>query len=382
MNLYAYVKNSPAMMHDPDGCQGMSTREDPRSYLTWQAYADANAERFTSSAEARPMWEAAQRSQPSGDAPIGPPPPPAPPAGANSGLVNTVGAVQIAGGGFEMYSGGAALATGIALLLVPEPSVTKVAALVILGGLLVAHGADTTAAGVRTLESGQVQHTYTYQASYSATGSRAFATTVDIAAGVGPSVGIGLTRRALVAGAENGPALALGYLHRGTSAVGDTGVMAGVPIGGGQAAGVPLGHNVVGIITEEGTQQWYHLVRGEGGEALMVPYADATATSLADKGGYLITFLPATAGGTAKALSAATVTVPSAVAGQSWQLVGPNCTTAAATVLGAGGTSVPFWAQSPLLLHTAIRYPLAGTATLGAVGGGAAASAPAAAQPK
>jgi hypothetical protein len=141
---------------------------------------------------------------------------------------------------------------------------------------------------------------------------------------------------------------------------------------------VSIGHNIVGIIGEDGTQQFFHLVRGEGGEALMVPYQNTSAAALAKWKIYSITVLPSTASGIKDALTAATKTVPDAVSGQAWATLGPNCVTGATDVLRAGGVSVPWWAQSSLLLHTAVQFPYLGEGAIGvsgAIAGGATAAA-------
>ena len=363
-NLFVYGRDNPVMNSDPTGAYCDPTTQCCIDPSTPTAREEALQQSLPESERYLPPETRPETSSGSGGAV-----PPETTSATPTGITNAVGAIQVGGGGVEMYAGGAGLITGIGLLLLPEPSVSKAAALIILGGILFGHGADTTAAGVRTLNSGQIQRTYTYQGAEALSQdlgaspglARGLATTVDIAAGLGPSIGVGLTRQSLISAAEEGgPSLAVGYLHRGTSVVGETGQVIGVPVGAGQVAGVPLGHNVVGVIAGDGTQQFFHLVIGKGGQALMVPYAGATAESLAE-GGYLMTMVPTTASGATNALVAASKTVPAAVAGQSWAILGPNCTTAAADVLTAGGASVPLWAQSsPLLLHAAMQFPMLG----------------------
>ncbi len=367
-NVYAYVKNRPTALNDPTGTEGVYDEEAGMSYAEYPTCTPENPAGIMSSPPPQAVRVVPRR------APARTPAPSDSAAGSGGGgsgggtMTNVVGGAQVVGGGMEMYAGGAAMATGLGLLFAPEPVVSKGAALVILGGVLLFHGADTTTAGVDTLATGQVQHTLTYQGAHhvatdtlgaSPEAARWFATGTDLVAGVGPSIGVGLTRRALIGAAEEGGALTLGYLHRGTS---------------------EMGHNVVGITTAGGRQQFFHLVIGEGGEALWVPYRGATAESLAAQG-YQLTTMPVAAEQGAAALRVATDTMPGAVAGQSWQLLGPNCTTTAGQVLQAGSISVPIWARSPILLHTSVQYPLLGISVVSGAGATGASLTPALVEP-
>jgi hypothetical protein len=112
-----------------------------------------------------------------------------------------VAVIQIVGGTVELVGAGA-------LALAPEPTgATKVGA-VVLG----VHGADTVAAGVRTLTSGEIQETFTQQAAEA--GAEALGASpgvaegvgivVDIGASAGPALTVAFTRRAAAEGLEAG----------------------------------------------------------------------------------------------------------------------------------------------------------------------------------
>ncbi|MET9385993.1 SpvB/TcaC N-terminal domain-containing protein [Streptomyces sp. NPDC002928] len=103
-----------------------------------------------------------------------------------------VGVVQVVGGALEIGVGAAGVAA--------PTGVTQV-----LGVVAIAHGADTTWAGLKTVWTGEVQKTYTEQAATAgAKGLGASDRTaerigmgVDLAAGVIPSAGIGLAKAAM-----------------------------------------------------------------------------------------------------------------------------------------------------------------------------------------
>jgi hypothetical protein len=312
-----------------------------------------------------------------------------------------VGALQTAGGALE-------IAGGVGAAAVPEPVTTAA------GVVLIVHGADTFTTGLHTLWTGEVQHTLTQEASAStaeALGAspetaQMIGTGVDIAAGVGPSIFIALPRRLPVAiaeeagtggqrlvihageqAAEHGvPSVSLGYLHRGSIEVGELSDAAlGIRLAEGSGSGVTMGHNVVGITTESGTQ-WFHMVGGPGGRVSFRPYTQGgvpTAPAVSATGSfaddaYVITAIPVTASRAQGALRTATEVLPAQVAGQSWRVVGPNCTTGALQVLQDAGVAAPAWAQSPMLLHLGVNYGYEVTA----VTSGAAAIAPTVAEPE
>ncbi|MFI1159285.1 SpvB/TcaC N-terminal domain-containing protein [Streptomyces sioyaensis] len=125
-------------------------------------------------------------------------------AAASKWWNRAVGVVQVVGGAMEISAGAAGIAA--------PTGVTQV-----LGVVAVAHGADTTWAGLKTIWTGEVQKTYTEQAATAAAkGLGASDKTaervgmgVDLAVGVLPSAGIGLAKTAMVtAAAEGGTQLA------------------------------------------------------------------------------------------------------------------------------------------------------------------------------
>jgi len=124
-----------------------------------------------------------------------------PPSGneSNTTLNRIIGGIQLAGGLLEGV-------ISVGLLLAPEPTMlTKVAG--VATGL---HSIDTIVAGARTLWTGQVQHTLTHQAGAGAARMAGASertanwvgTGADVLAGVGPSIGVSVSRRLAISGAE------------------------------------------------------------------------------------------------------------------------------------------------------------------------------------
>jgi len=230
-----------------------------------------------------------------------------------------VGAVQIIGGALEVALG----AGGVAI---PEPATT-------VGGIiLIAHGSDTIIAGFRTLTSGQITHSVTQTASTQA--ARALGASestasgigagVDLVAGVGPSIGVSVTRRLAIAGAEaSTERVAVAYLHR---------------------SALQMGHNAVGVRTG-GTTAWVHFAGVPEGAVVSMARGPGEA--------YLITEMAVTSQQAARAVVAQQALIGAGT--QTWRYLGPNCTTTAVRVLQEGGVVVPAWSRTPALLHLGVQ---------------------------
>lgn len=248
-NLYRYCKNTPVMLVDPLGTTPESSDNVTvvqRMYFTGNESLDdlrnlpvpaghqfdpsINESNYrdyyipkSDSQRAGGVWAVlipagsgpapdASSSEPAPAPPASPPadyvPVPRPPATSGDGSSDSsgstwnrvVGGIQLAGGVLE-----GVLAVG--LLLTPEPTMaTKVG-----GGVLAVHSLDTIVAGARTLWTGEVKHTLTHEAGAGAARAAGASestaqwvgTGADIAASLGPTAAVGVSRRLAVAGAEN-----------------------------------------------------------------------------------------------------------------------------------------------------------------------------------
>lgn len=352
-NLYQYASARPLSFVDPSGTQ--SVQLSPRQQAQWEAIFSGERTRISPEQQAqiiRHRAPATRQNQPHARHP-------------QQSAPELVGGLQLVGGGAEMYTGGTAVAVGVSLLLAPDPTLaTKAIGLIVLGGVLLLHGGDTAVAGGRTLWTGQAQHTGTYSlTNYGARrfgaspfAAHAMATGVDFAAGLGPSIGIGLTRRAVISGIEVGqPQVSLAYMSNAELEV----TLMGRP-----AAVLPIGHTAVQVTTGRGATGWYHLLEGES----WAVSNNSVASGIA-RGRYAVTSLRVTPQGAAQATEMAENGVLLDTAGEGFSyLFGPNCTTTSASVIRAGGVYLPGWAsRSPFLLNTAMRNPFL---VEGAVGSG------------
>ena len=248
-----------------------------------------------------------------------------------------VGGIQVIGGTLEVLLG----AGGI---LTPEPTTTA-------GGIiLVAHGSDTILAGFRSFVSGNVQQSFTQRGAQTVSKAlgarpktaRRIGIGFDIAAGVGPSITVSLTRRLAIAGAQQSQTrVAIAYLSRGV---------------------LRDGHNAVGITVNNMTA-WFELAG--------LPMAIFSRRFAPSGSKYVITELAVTGVQSARALTLSREMVQGGT--MLWRRLGPNCTTEALQVMRAAGVVIPEWARSPFLLHTGVRYG----AEVTVVGGMAATSTPA-----
>lgn len=235
------------------------------------------------------------------------------------GWARAIGAMQVLGGGLEV-------AFGIGGLAAPT-GVTQVG-----GVILVAHGSDTVVAGFRTLWHGQVARSVTQQAGEGAAQmlgasddtARLVGTGVDIAAGIGPSVAVGVSRRVALAAAEEGaPRVVVAYLHR---------------------SAFEVGHNAIGVEVN-GVRSWVHFTdmpMGQVSEMVGGPNAR-----------YVLTEVIVSGQSAARAFTAQQSMV--AAGPQLWTWLGTNCTTTALGVLREAGVLVPAWSRSPFLLSLGMR---------------------------
>lgn len=236
-------------------------------------------------------------------------------------------------GGLQVIGGGLEIALGVGAVAVPEPVSTA-------GGvILIAHGGDTVIAGFRSLWYGEVAQTATQQvASGTARALGAsegtanlIGTGVDMAAGIGPSVAITVSRRiAISAATSDAPRVMVAYIK-----------------GSAMQPAQSIGHNMVGISNGSGIA-WFELL-GKNSVRFM--------RSSAPDAGYIITPLrvtPAQADNATAAAIRLTQTLGRG-SGASWSIVGPNCTTTATEVLRNAGIIVPAWSVSPFLLSTGAR---------------------------
>jgi len=235
------------------------------------------------------------------------------------GWTRAIGAMQVLGGGLEVAFGAGGLA---------DPTgVTQVG-----GIILVAHGSDTVVAGFRTLWHGRVERSFTQQGGeWAARGlgasdrtARLVGTGVDVAAGIGPSVAVGISRRVALAAAEEGtPRVVVAYLHR---------------------SAFEVGHNAIGVEVG-GTRTWVHfagLPVGQVGEMVGGPNAR-----------YVLTEVIVSGQEAARARSMQELLMGAGP--QTWSWFGPNCTTTALDVVRQAGILVPAWSQSPFLLSLGMR---------------------------
>jgi hypothetical protein len=234
--------------------------------------------------------------------------------------------VQIIGGVFEEL-GAAALA------ITPEPTMaTKVGA-----GILGVHGVDDLYTGWQTLWTGDVHRTITYQTTFAIASSVAsdttanwIATGTDIAAGAGPSLAAGISRRMAISTLEEGgSSVSLAYLHRSMT---------------------EAGHTAVGINTG-GTTTWFDLA-GDINVAGGVEFG----TRGVPNAGYWVTTIGVDSASAERALLTAQQ-MSNELTPSTWTLLGNNCSTTASNVLTQAGIATgPLWSRTPMLLHIGVNY--------------------------
>lgn len=228
-------------------------------------------------------------------------------------------------GAFQVVGGIMEISLGAGAVVVPEPATT------IGGVILVAHGTDTLIAGFRTLWSGEVTHSLTQglaeegalQIGASETTAERVGVGVDLVAGIGPSIAMGVSRRIAISAAQRGApnTVAVAYLHRGA---------------------LQMGHNAVGVRTG-GTTAWVHFAGvPRGAVQRMTPHS-----------GYVVTELAVTSHQAARAVRMQNALMEAGE--QTWRYMGSNCTTTAIRTLTAGGVVVPGWSVTPALLHLGVR---------------------------
>jgi len=242
-----------------------------------------------------------------------------------------LGGLKMVGGALETVAGGGLVAAGVA-----TSEVGVGVPIAIGGGVVAAHGVDTMVSGWRTLWSGQDVDTFTSQGLQAAGMERRTANLVDAGIGVVGSLGSSAGTRALTASGE----------------------VASVSVA--FRTGTPVGHNMVGVTTQSGTQ-WSHLVvdgarttEVSGARVLLEGNAVVTA-GRAPSAAYSVVTVPVTAARAEAALEAANALRGPAGA---YSYLGNNCATYAADVMRAGGVSTPwFTTPSVNLASAALRSP-------------------------
>lgn len=149
---------------------------------------------------------------------------------------------------------------------------------------------------------------------------------VDVAAGIGPSIAMSVSRRLAISGAQHSSSrIAVAYLNR---------------------SAVETGHNAVGITVYNSTA-WFELIGTGATKVVRSPIGPAV------KDGYVITELAVTGTQVGRALVVGNA-LKDAGRG-TWSALGNNCTTTTLEVLKAGGVVMPAWARSPFLLYSGLR---------------------------
>jgi RHS repeat-associated protein len=107
-----------------------------------------------------------------------------------------------------------------------------------------------------------------------------------------------------------------------------------------------MGHNLVGVTTE-GQTSWFHLNAPKGGTGVFT-LADPLGEAM------LTTTVRVSPQAAARALSLAESGL--GIGRVPWTTTGYNCATTVRALLGEAGVATPFWARTPLLLQTGLRY--------------------------
>jgi hypothetical protein len=282
---------------------------------------------------APPAASAPAVAAPAAPAPAAPAAQPQPQPAESHWWTRPLGAVKMVGGALETVAGGALVAGGVA-----TSEVGVGVPVAIGGGVVVAHGLDTTISGARTLWYGREFDSFTSQGLQAAGMNRGTANLVDAGIGVVGSLGAGAGARALTASGEVG---AVSVAFR---------------------TGTPVGHNVVGVTTEAGTE-WSHLVvqgartseLSSGVEVLREGQAVVTAAR-APSAAYTVVTVPV---GAARANAALEVMSAARGPAGAYSYLGNNCATYAADVMRAGGVATPwFTTPSANLASAALRSPV------------------------
>jgi hypothetical protein len=241
-------------------------------------------------------------------------------------IARAIGLTQVAGGGFEAM-------LGFGMTAVPT-GVTQVG-----GVILILHGGDAIVAGFRSLWTGEIQSTGTQQlgaAGASALGasprtSQLVGTAVDLAAGVGPAIGVAVTQRVMRWEAER---------------VGTTVILAYRPATTGLRGADPWGHNAVGVRLGD-TYAFAHFQGLPTGMARELPESRLGEFALSEISVSL---------GRASAAEARRRVLVDARARETWNMfLGPNCTTTALDVLRRAGIVIPVWSRTPVLLQLGLH---------------------------
>lgn len=216
----------------------------------------------------------------------------------------------------------------------------------VVGGILVLHGADTFTSGMGTVWNGEVSRTYTHRGiAATARAAGAGDKTADyIGAGGDLVVGLG---GGLIAKAP-------GTVAKVGEEVATEGASGTLTLGYKPFSVGPVSHNAVEIASDAGKTASYDLRAVEE----LNPLLQGTPSKFGPRGPMGADYWKVTFPATASEIRAAESTAAQLGArGQvPWSVLGANCATDAATVLRAGGASIPTWSISPTTLYLGAKF--------------------------
>lgn len=351
INFYAYVKNNPTIKLDPSGTDGETCGVWDEESLT--CHAEECPTQSTPQDEA-PVPSTPPRVRVRRRASTPSPPTPEPTAPPLESLATTqteVSAWQRWGiGGIQLLGCGLEGAITVGLCVAPDPTLlTKVGC-----GIGVVHTADTCSTAILTLSTGTVTQTLTHELGENAAlglgatpaEARWAGTALDVTAGAGPSLAVGISRRFAVSAGEASLSLAT-RPSPVVIALSEDGLGAASRELGERGLLGLAGHNKVGVtLADETVSQWSHLA----GHPL-ARFSSATAPDAQ----YVVTEVAVSASGALRAQQ--TMSLLSRAGSTPWTVFGNNCATSAATVLRSGGVVLPAGSSlSPTILGLSLRY--------------------------
>ena len=275
------------------------------------------------------------------------------------------GGVKMVGGALETAAGATLVAAGAATSEIGVGIPIAAA-----GVFVTAHGADVTVSGARTMWNGAPVDTFTSQGLQAAGMSRTTANLADAGISMVGTLGAGaLTRAPGVVSTVAETASAT----EGTTQTASSVSLAFKPGVLNPAGGYTIGHNMVGVTTEAGTE-WTHLVADVTGRTsgLATSGVSEVASSAGPGASYVIVTVPRTAAQAEAALATARASV--GTVGE-YALGANDCASYAASVLRAGGVATTGLTPAGNFFSVALQSPAVvgpiaatGTAVATAVG--------------
>jgi RHS repeat-associated protein len=275
------------------------------------------------------------------------------------------GGVKMVGGALETAAGAALVAAGAATSEIGVGIPIAAA-----GVFVTAHGADVTVSGARTMWNGAPVDSFTSQGLQAAGMSRTTANLADAGISMVGTLGAGaLTRAPGVVSTVAETASAT----EGTTQTASSVSLAFKPGVLNPAGGYTVGHNMVGVTTEAGTE-WTHLVADVTGRTsgLATSGVSEVASSAGPGASYVIVTVPRTAAQAEAALATARASV--GTVGE-YALGANDCASYAASVLRAGGVATTGLTPAGNFFSVALQSPAVvgpiaatGTAVATAVG--------------